>query len=359
MAVDEFKKNTGLDLHEMYMRYHPQVYSDFEEEMPKYWGNRWKANTSIGKLRTVLLHRPGKEFLSVGSPTPWPPHSSDLGAWRMSWKPESLYELLRDYETLAKAYRDEGVEVIERRPDPYDPPYTVKSIYTDDVCHAAVYGHVILRMYDQIRKGEELPTYQTLAEHGIPVVGMITGCGMAEGGNIGWHDEKHVLMAVHYPRRNTSEPRIWRANDLGHHQYKSIIHSQDPEVDVRILSGWGPRPQLTHYCMVDRHTSVADPKWLDPYLVEWLRTEMNWEFIVPPKELCRVDQGTPVGPETGVVLEPGKIIVPAGAPKASKWLEGMGIEVIEVDIPSLVWPRNSGSIHCATGSLRRDPEPKE
>ena len=359
MAVDEYKKNKGLTLHEMYMKYHPQIYSSFEEEMPKYWGKKWKANTTIGKLRTVLLHRPGKEFLSVGKPTPWPPHSSDLGAWRMSWKPESLDELTRDYERLAKAYRDEGVEVIERKPDPYDPPYTVKSIYTDDVCHPAVYGFVILRMYDQIRKGEELPTYQTLAEHGIPVVGMITNCGMAEGGNIGWHDEKHVLMAVHYPRLNTSDPNVWRANDSGHNQYASVIHSQDPEVDVRILSGWGPRPQLTHYCMVDRHTSVADPKWFDSYLVDWLKTEMNWQFIVPPDELCRVDQGMKVGPETGVVLEPGKIIVPSGEPKATKWLESVGIDVIELDIPSLVWPRNSGSIHCATGSLRRDPEPKD
>ena len=80
MSEDEFKKNTGLDLHEQYMKYHPQELTEFEDEMPKYWGKKWKANTSIGKLRTVLLHRPGNEFLSVGNPTPWPPHSSDLGA---------------------------------------------------------------------------------------------------------------------------------------------------------------------------------------------------------------------------------------------------------------------------------------
>ena len=62
---------------------------------------------------------------------------------------------------------------------------------------------------------------------------------------------------------------------------------------------------------------------------------------------------------TGVVLEPGKIIVPAGEPKATKWLESVGVEVVEVDIPTLVWPRNSRIIHCATGSLRRASEPKD
>lgn len=89
-AVDEFKKNTGLSLHEQYMKHHPQILSSFEDEMEKYWGNKWKANTTIGKLRTVLLHPPGKEFLSIGKPTPWPPHESSLSAWRMSYKPKDL-----------------------------------------------------------------------------------------------------------------------------------------------------------------------------------------------------------------------------------------------------------------------------
>ncbi len=163
---DPFKENTGLNLHEQYMKYHPQILSNFEGEMPKIWGRKWKANTTIGKLRVVLVHRPGKEFLSIGKPTPWPPYESSLGVWRMSWQPTNLDELTRDYENLVQAYKDEGVEVIERKPDPNDPPYQVKAIYTDDVCHPVVYGQVILRMYDSIRKGEELPTYQTLAEVG-------------------------------------------------------------------------------------------------------------------------------------------------------------------------------------------------
>ena len=64
------------------------------------------------------------------------------------------------------------------------------------------------------------------------------------------------------------------------------------------------------------------------------------------------------GPETGVVLEPMKILVPTGDPAATKWFESIGIEVVEVECPSLVGPRNSGSIHCAAGSIFRDPEPK-
>jgi hypothetical protein len=53
-----------------------------------------------------------------------------------------------------------------------------------------------------------------------------------------------------------------------------------------------------------------------------------------------------------------KLLTPSSEPKTTKWLEKMGVEVVEVNIPTLVGPRNSGSIHCAAGSLRRDSEPK-
>jgi N-dimethylarginine dimethylaminohydrolase len=362
--IDCFKINTGLSLHEQYMKYHPQVLSDFGKEIEKYWGRRWKANTNVGKLRMVLLHRPGEEFLSVGKPTPWPPNDSSLGAWRMSFKPD-LEELIEHHENLVKAYKEEGVEVLIRKPDPNNPPYQVKAIYTDDVCHPAVYGQIILRMYDHIRRGEELPTYQTLAEIGCPVVGMIMGNGMAEGGPIGWLDEKHVVVSVHYPRANTQKPALTRANEWGHEQFASIVRTQDPEVDVRLCPGYGTRLGASHYAMIDRHTSVQDPRTLDPYLVAWMREEMDWNFIVPPNDVCRTlktrdERQTLIqrGPETGVVLEPMKILVPAGEPKATKWLESIGVEVVEVECSSLVGPRNSGTVHCAAGSIIRDPEPK-
>jgi hypothetical protein len=92
-------KTPAEKLREMYHQWHPQVLSDFVEEMPKYWGRRWKANTTIGKLRMVLVHRPGEEFLSVGKPTPWPPHEDSLEAWRMTFKPD-LEELVEHHENM-------------------------------------------------------------------------------------------------------------------------------------------------------------------------------------------------------------------------------------------------------------------
>ncbi len=356
MSQSNSKENIK-ELTNIYHRLHPQIHSDFGEELPKYWGSDWKANTTIGKLRTVLVHRPGKEFLSVGKKTPWPPYEDSLAAWRMTFKPD-LNELIEHHENLIKAYKDEGIRVIVRKPDPYDPPYQVKAIYTDDVCHPAVHGQVILRMYDWIRKGEEMPTYQTLAEAGCPVVGFIMGNGMVEGGSCGWLDEKHLFIDVHFPRGNTSESIISNANEFGQEQYARIVKLQDPEVDIKMGPGYGTSKGTIDYAMLDRHTSVGDPRWFDQHLTEWMKNTMNWNFITPPDELVYTDtHGAKIGPNTGIVLEPMKIMVPVGNPKNTKWLESIGVDVVEVECSSLVRPRNSGSIHCTCGSLLRDPEP--
>src|SRR5512142_1128813 len=123
--------NAEEELKDIYNRLHPQVLSEFEENMPKYWGSKWKANTSIGKLRTVLVHRPGKEFLNVGTKTPWPPHEASLNAWRMTEKP-NLDELVKHHENLVKAYKDNGVRVITRDPDDFLNATATNEIYTDD-----------------------------------------------------------------------------------------------------------------------------------------------------------------------------------------------------------------------------------
>ena len=339
--------------------------TDFEHDMPRYWGRKWKANTTIGKLRMVMLHRPGKEFESVGTPTPWPPHESSLEAWGMIEKP-NLDEMVNHHENVVDAFKSEGVEVLIRKPVPDNQLHQVFSIDTDDSSYPAVYGRVLLRMLSEIRRGEEVPVYQTLAEAGCPVVGMIMGKGMAEGGTIGWLDEKHLIIQIHGIYKNTYEPEVMRANESGFNQLANIVKFQDPEVDVRMAPGYGYRiggsPLNITYQMVDKHTSICDPKWINPYLTNWMEAEMDWNFITPPDEVCRYYGVNVVGPETGVALGPGKILVPA--PPAStregiKWLESIGIEVVEVECSSIVTPRRDGFLHCSVASLIRDPEPKD
>ena len=257
---------------------------------------------------------------------------------------------MHDHERLVEAYRSEGVEVVIRKPEKNNPLRLVKSIYTEDPSFPAVRGIIIGRMYDSLRRGEEVLTYQTYAEIGCPVVGMVCGIGMVEGGGVNWLDQKHMTIMVHYPRANTEQPPVVRANADGARQVERIVKAQDPEVDVKYGPGYGGGGLWLS--PIDKHTSISDPRCLDENFSRWLKAELGWTFIIPPRELSYLSV-------SGVVLKPGKIMKPGGTPKGTKWLESQGFEVVEVKIQSLVVPRNSGTIQCLTRELVRDPEPKD
>jgi N-dimethylarginine dimethylaminohydrolase len=338
IVEDEWDSNDRR-LDRMYQAHHPQVTTAFEEEIKQYWGRDWKCNTEIGRLRMVMMHRPGEEIKNIT-----PPYEK----WRWLEAP-NLDEMMQDHERLVRAYEDEGVEVVIRKPETNRPARLVKSIYTEDPSFPAVRGMIILRMFDTLRRGEERYTYQTYAEIGCPIVGMIHGKGMIEGGGLNWLDEKHLSVTVHYPRANTGTAEVVGANDAGAKQLERIVKEQDPEVDVKIGPGYGGAE--IWLWPIDKHTSVSDPRHMDQNFVRWLKTDLEWEFLVPPNDLSFLAV-------SGIVLRPGKIIKPTGTPKGTKWLEGHGIEVVEVDVPSLVIPRNSGTIQCLTREIIRDPEPK-
>lgn len=339
LVEDKWEGSWG-ELDRSYQKYHPQIATSFEEEVKEYWGREWKSNTEIGRLRMVMMHRPGEEIKSIERP---------YALWRWLEKP-SLEEMVEDHERLVKAYRDEGVEVIIRRQEANEPPRLVKSIYTEDPSFPAVRGMIIGRMYDKLRRGEELPTYQTYGEIGCPVVGIVHGRGMVEGGGVNWLDEKHLTIVVHYPRSNIGEAAVVHANEEGARQVERIVKEQDPEADVKYGPGYGGGGLWLS--PIDRHTSVSDPRYMDENFVKWLKTELQWQFLVPPRELSFISV-------SGIVLKPRKIVKASGTPKGTKWLESQGIEVVEVDISSLVVPRNSGTIQCLTRELIREPEPKD
>ena len=42
-----------------------EKFNTFYEDMPSVWGDNYSVTSEIGKLRTVLVHRPGKEIENI------------------------------------------------------------------------------------------------------------------------------------------------------------------------------------------------------------------------------------------------------------------------------------------------------
>jgi len=118
IVEDEWDSNDRR-LGRMYQAHHPQVTTAFEEAI---LGKRLECSTEIGRLRMVMMHRPGEEIKNIT-----PPYEK----WRWLEAP-ILDEMIQDHERLVRAYEDEGVEVVIRKPETNRPARLVKSIYTED-----------------------------------------------------------------------------------------------------------------------------------------------------------------------------------------------------------------------------------
>jgi N-dimethylarginine dimethylaminohydrolase len=313
----------------VYMKYHPPLKTRFEEDVEQYWGRRWGVNTEVGRLRMVLLHRPGPEINSVE-----PPYER----WRHTSKP-SLEKMQKDYENLAQAFKQEGVEVVERLLETAKPPRLVKSIYTRDPSFAVPGGAIVGRMYDALRRGEELYTAQTLTSLGCPILRTINGSGTIEGGSVMWLSPTHLAIGLSF-----------RVNEEGARQVAEVIRAIDPEIEVKATPIFGSHIDES-ICMVDRHTAVVLRERLIWSFWEYLREELKFNIIERPEDTY----------VAGVALRQGRVLVASGEDKKAgiKILEHEGVDVVEVSIDSLVEPRNTGSIHCLTMPLIRDPEPAE
>ena len=328
VSMSEELKKARERLADIYYRYHPPLKTSFLDDLEWVWGGKWGVNTEVGRLRKVLLHRPGREILAIKEP---------YEEWRYTYKPK-LEEMVRDYESLKSALEQEGVEVIERLPEEGPNPRLVKSIYTRDPAFAIPGGVVIGRMYDRLRRGEEPYVMKTLAQIGCPIMRTINGYGVAEGGSFMWITPKHLALGL-----------SWRMNEEGAMQIAEVVWAIDPDVDIRAEPIFGGHIDA-HICMVDVKTAVVNREGLAYTLYEWLKEEVELNIIERPRDVY----------VAAVALRPGRVICTSGPGREEgiRLLERNGIDVVRVEIPTLVHPLNSGSIHCLTMPILRDPEPE-
>lgn len=317
---------------QIYSEYHPPLENHFQDDLEQQWGRNWGVNTEVGKLQAVLLHKPGEEMLSVQEP---------VEEWRYTEKPD-LDEMQEDYQRLKNAFEEEGVEVIERKPETNDPPRLVKSIYTRDPSFTVPGGTIIGRMYDRLRRGEELPTMKTYGEIGCPILHTINGEGTVEGGSVIWLTPEHLAIGLSS-----------RTNREGARQVKEVVQSMNPDIEVKIIPETSEARHLdVPLNIVDVNTAVVDHSDVPYSFVRYLEDDVGMEVIEKPPNTYV--EGT-------VVLEPGKVLYDAGEDEAQKrglaLLESLGLEVKPVDLNTLTYPRNSGTLHCLTMPVVRDPEP--
>ena len=314
----------------------PEPEPAFEDggRMERVWGRNWGCDSDVGRMRVVLMHRPGDEFSvidrgkrieeigSYGDPeTGWYWQSEDI---------PDLTEMQTQHDALADLLRSEGVEVIYL--EGVDGG-RFKSVFTRDSSFTVKGGAIVARLAPRMRHGEERPVTQTLARIGMPILRTINGTGMIEGGSFAWLNSKTAVAG-----------RGIRVNDEAIQQVAEVLAYQGVELIDIDLRGFDIHID-GHFLMIDVDLALVWPRGLPFSFLERLE-----DLGIRTVEMNSADNAWIVN---GLAISPGRVIMPRGLSEQTREaLIRHGIEILEIDYDKL--HLNGGGIHCSTCPLIRD-----
>lgn len=314
-------------------------------ESPAYqeanWGQRWGVNNDYAQIKKVLMHRPGKELEIVNKQSVY---FSDCdaqlhpeGKWYwLHERPLDIEKMQEEHDNLANILRREGAEVVyvDAQEDYMTPggDYLTKLIFTRDPVIAIPGGAVILRMAPFMRHGEERIYQRTLANIGMPILGMIRGTGLAEGGGFAMLNPHTALLSISS-----------RINQEGADQLEAILKVAGIRL-IRIeMPGWVIHVDGS-FVMVDKDTALISPNYLQWGFLEELERLGIKTIIADPDEFWACNL---------LAVSPGRVIMTKGNERTAETLDKEGIEIIDmIDFSEI--NRGCGSIHCSTQPLMRE-----
>ena len=292
--------------------------ASFAEDMPEVWGD-WGVTSEFGRLRAVLLRRPGAEIDRVTD------HNAAL------WMEPMDGDLARaQHDAMAQAYRSHGVAVHHIENAHPDKP---NSHFVRDQMLMTPEGVIVARPASRQRAGEERYLVEALGRLGVPILMTVHGRGTFEGADTALAGLELAFVAQGMRTNEAGADQVaWALMQLGFH----VVRLQLP-----------PPTRSVH---LDGVLTIVSPDLAlyRPELPELARDTLREHgfrlFLIPEEDRNM--------PGNVVALAPGHVLMPAGNPHTTRLLEEAGCRVEEVDTSEI--NKSGGSIHCMTGFLRRD-----
>jgi N-dimethylarginine dimethylaminohydrolase len=296
--------------------------TSIQEDLSEYWGGDWGCDSEVGRLRSVLLRRPGKEIEGIKDPE------------ECRWLDVMDVKTSREqHDALAEVYRSHGIDVhyVENMRD--DKP---NAIFMRDNVLMTPHGAIVGRQALACRRGEERYAAEAVATLGVPIVRTISGTGIFEMACCLWVDAGTVILGTGN-----------RANKDGVQQVEQALSSMGVEhfLPLQIPYGYAHIDSIISF--VDKKTAVFDPARL-PWNVWTALKDRSFKLLEAPSPHETQELAL-----NFVALAPGEILMAAGFPETKKYLESQGIVVTEVEIAEL--RKGWGSLHCMTAILKREP----
>ncbi|MFD2924641.1 dimethylarginine dimethylaminohydrolase family protein [Halobacillus naozhouensis] len=301
------------------------------------WGENWGVSNDIQPVKKVLMHRPGKEILSLHSNAQQIEYGSVLAQNIKGTPPQdeqttglpNLESLQFQHDQLAGVLTKEGIEVVYLEGESESWP---ERTFTRDLGMVIPGGVILPRLALYIRYGETVFASQTFSRLGVPMLGCIQGNGFAEGGSFSMLDSTTAIIG-----------RSERVNPDGIEQVRQILSHQNIDlISVDLPS------TIIHldeaFLLLDQHTALINQALL-PF---WFLDELHKRKL----NLLHVDPRDPALSINVLPIAPGRVVCPSSGIKTNELLRSCGIKVITVDISEFY--KLGGGIHCLTLPLTRN-----
>jgi len=297
--------------------------SPFEKQMPQVWGD-WGCSSEIGRLRAVILHRPGPEIENLPQDL-----SSVLFMERMD--PIRAGE---QHDAMAEIYRQNGVAVHYIEKMPLNKP---NGMFARDLAAMTPEGLIIARPGTMVRRGEERYLAETAASLGVPILRTIAGSGTFEGADL--YLVNRDLAVISLSRRT---------NEAGAQQVKAELERMGWGEILTVDIAYSEAHIDGQFGVLDRDLAIVYTRQAPFRLVDALRRHGFRILEVESEEDVIHGFGLNFVP-----LEPGRILTPkAENQNVAKMMRQAGVEVIQVDVTEIM--KGGGSVHCMTQPIKRD-----
>ncbi len=293
----------------------------FREEIAESWGD-WGVSSECGRLRAVLLHRPGRELDEI--------EDFDVAQMRADVRPQVARA---EHDALAATYESHGVAVhyLERtRPD------KPNTLFVRDLMLMTPEGAIVTRPASTVRAGEERYVAEALARLGVPILMSVHGHGTFEGADVVWVDRDLCFLAEGL-----------RTNCEGADQVERMLREIGVRDVVRVGLPYGVMHLDGLLGILDRDLAVVWPRRTPHRAVATLR-ERGFRLV----EVVDEREAQECLPMNAVALAPGEILMPAGGERMRAAYEEAGVACHMVEVGELI--KAGGGIHCMTGFLKRD-----
>ncbi|MDO8354174.1 MAG: arginine deiminase family protein, partial [Aestuariivirga sp.] len=304
-------------------------------ELETHWGRAWGINNDVGRMRSVLVHRPGTE-MDVIDPKKRIESIGSFGDLKAGWYFQSdtmpqISEMQAQHDALVAALKAKGVEVHHVDGDAAG---RIKSCYTRDPLIMMKGGAIVCRMGTRVRRGEELAITRTLARLGIPILRTLSGGALMEGGSFAWINERTAVIGCGI-----------RVNREGAEQVGEVLKRQGVELLIIDLFGYDLHIDGS-FQMIGKDLAIVDPFGLPYSFLQKLK-----ELKVQTVEISPADDRWIIN---SLAVAPGELLMPEGA--SNQTLDALAKHGVSwTVVPYGKMQLNGGGIHCSTTPLIRDP----